>query len=704
MEARRPRHLDSVDLMRVITVAGVIAVHVVAGTNRRTSVPAGAATILLHVNREVFVLLTALVLTYSYGFRETWSLRTFWTRRYWLVATPYVAWTVVYFLADGPPGGLVEALRQVGSDLVTGMARYHLYFLLVTMQLYLVFPALLVLVRAARRWHGPILAASLALQLAFTAALHYQLSAPGPLGWWFAHPDALLPSYQLSVLAGAIGAFRLPELADWVRRHGTLVAATLVCVTAAAIGSYLYDLKIRNQAPTTASQVFQPAVTVESLAVLLAMYALGVWWSDWRRPAWLTGAVVRASDASFGIYLAHPLVLQVLMALGGATGLLGLLMGLPARYTLAIDLVVVLPLVLVVTWMAVGLARRSPLSVPLAGRRAVTVPAAERPRRAWATDGLRTVAMAAALAGVVASLDLSSVRLASGGTLPSAPPAPDRVPALTATTAPTPPAGAVSDLETVEAGGLQRTYQVIRPVRPAATRLPAVVFLHGVNATIGGEEARDGLLTAAAAGQVVLVYPVGYGMSWDVGSCCGAAMDQGVDDMAFLSDVVDDVLAMPDVDTSRISLAGYSNGGKMAFRLSCARPGVFISLVIVDAVPVTPCASRPPISLLEFAARDDSELPYESSDGPRTVDGVRLTPVVTQVASWRQRDGCEVTPAVRTLGYLTTELWSSCRLGARVELATYGHGGHDWPYGDDDATPGAGQIMWTFLTQLNQPT
>jgi polyhydroxybutyrate depolymerase len=253
------------------------------------------------------------------------------------------------------------------------------------------------------------------------------------------------------------------------------------------------------------------------------------------------------------------------------------------------------------------------------------------------------------------------------------------------------------------AGGIVRTYQVIRPEHPVAPRLPAVIFLHGVNALIGEEEARNGLLPAAASGQVVLIYPVGYGMSWDVKTCCGAAMDEGVDDMAFLGQVVDAVLAMPDVDPTRITLGGYSNGGKMAFRLSCARPGVFISLIIVNAVPITSCASRPPISLLEFAAPDDSELPYEPTDGPRTVNGVRLTPVVTQMANWRQRDGCETTPAVRAQGYLTTQLWSSCRLGARVELATYGHGGHDWQYGDG-VTPGAGQIMWAFLTQLNQPT
>src|SRR5262252_90395 len=153
--------------MRVLTVGGVIAVHVVTGTNKPTSVPAGAATILLHVNREMFVLITALVLTYAYAARDPWPLRGFWARRYWLVGVPYVAWTVVYFLADGPMSGPLQAVHQLGMDLLTGSARYHLYFLLVTMQLYLVFPLLLEFVRRARRYHFPILVASLAVQLAF---------------------------------------------------------------------------------------------------------------------------------------------------------------------------------------------------------------------------------------------------------------------------------------------------------------------------------------------------------------------------------------------------------------------------------------------------------------------------------------------------------------------------------------------------------
>src|SRR5262249_38735743 len=183
----------------------------------------------------------ALVLTYAYAGRARWSLGRFWARRYWLVGTPYVAWSVVYFLANGMPANLWSAVRQLAIDLADGGARYHLYFLLVTMQLYLVFPLLLALVRATRRHHGLLLAASAVLQLAFTAAVHAKIQPGGPLGWWLDHPDSLLPSYQLYVLAGAVLAVRLDDLTDWVRRHRLVVVGLVAAGVVAGLASYGYD-------------------------------------------------------------------------------------------------------------------------------------------------------------------------------------------------------------------------------------------------------------------------------------------------------------------------------------------------------------------------------------------------------------------------------------------------------------------------------
>jgi polyhydroxybutyrate depolymerase len=258
--------------------------------------------------------------------------------------------------------------------------------------------------------------------------------------------------------------------------------------------------------------------------------------------------------------------------------------------------------------------------------------------------------------------------------------------------APTPVGGVTDSTVTLQVGGLTRTYELIRPVQPAADRLPALVVLHGFTATVAGEEQRDGLLPVAAAGQAVLVYPAGYGQSWNAGVCCAPATTDHVDDVGFLDAVIQQVAADPGIDPALVTLVGFSNGGRMAYDVDCAQPGIVTSVVAVMAVPVTPCGTSTPVSLLEIAAADDPEVPY----APGTGGGLGLTAVTDETAAWRGRDGCADTVNTQTsAGLLTSALWSDCRWGSRVELATYASGGHEWQSGDA-TTPSMGRLIWSF--------
>ena len=61
-----------------------------------------------------------------------------------------------------------------------------------------------------------------------------------------------------------------------------------------------------------------------------------------------------------------------------------------------------------------------------------------------------------------------------------------------------------------------------------------------------------------------------YKESWNAIGCCGAAAKANVNDVAFLEALV------PKVDPGRtrpIYFVGYSNGGRMAYRLDCTDPG-----------------------------------------------------------------------------------------------------------------------------------
>ena len=61
--------------------------------------------------------------------------------------------------------------HQLGYDLLTGNAEYHLYFLLVTLQIYLIFPLLLRLIRTLQGHHGLLFGSALVFEIAETWAL-----------------------------------------------------------------------------------------------------------------------------------------------------------------------------------------------------------------------------------------------------------------------------------------------------------------------------------------------------------------------------------------------------------------------------------------------------------------------------------------------------------------------------------------------------
>jgi surface polysaccharide O-acyltransferase-like enzyme len=354
-------------------IAGVIAVHVVAFTTNPEDLVVGAANALLHVNREVFFFLTAFVLCYTYGSRHGWSLTSFWRKRYLFVGVPYLAWSLVYFLADGGAYRPWSApARRLLGDVLAGTARYHLYFLLVTMEIYAVFPLLLWLLAATRRHHALLLAASLAVQTAFTATLHYARDAaphaPGLLGAWMRNPDPVVFSYQLYLVAGGIAALHLEELTAWVRAHRRLVHLLVAGGLAAGLASYVLDHAAAGMDAAAAGEVFQPMIAVTTAASVLGLFALGVRWADRGPQRRFRRAVRTGSDATFGVYLAHPLLLQGLLILAAPLAARAVTGEVPSALVLPLDVLVVVPVLLSASVAVVAWTRRTPASLFVAGR------------------------------------------------------------------------------------------------------------------------------------------------------------------------------------------------------------------------------------------------------------------------------------------------------------------------------------------------
>ncbi|MSX92973.1 MAG: prolyl oligopeptidase family serine peptidase, partial [Actinobacteria bacterium] len=109
------------------------------------------------------------------------------------------------------------------------------------------------------------------------------------------------------------------------------------------------------------------------------------------------------------------------------------------------------------------------------------------------------------------------------------------------------------------------------------TAMPLVVLLHGYGATGPIQEAYFGVQALAESEGFLYVHPTGTTNSlgkafWNAtDACCG--YQTTVDDVAYLTGILDSVSAQYDVDPKRIYFMGHSNGGFMSYRMACELSG-----------------------------------------------------------------------------------------------------------------------------------
>jgi polyhydroxybutyrate depolymerase len=324
---------------------------------------------------------------------------------------------------------------------------------------------------------------------------------------------------------------------------------------------------------------------------------------------------------------------------------------------------------------------------------------------------LALVTTTAFLAGVLGVLAVtggsgrSTPAVAAAGRLVTASPTPPPTPQGHRLS----PPGWTITVHHLASGGLGRYYEVARPVAaaggpsgsPASSKatpsLPVLVVLHGRVMSPANIMAVTHFL--AVVGPAIVVFPSGYDESWNAGYCCGGAQRAGVNDVAFLRAVVDQILVQqPGATPGRVYLAGFSNGGRMAYRMACDAPGLFAGVAAVEAVSVSPCPSTIPVPLLIVAASGDPLLTIGYRAPPKHVAGHVETTVQGEIATWRTLDGCGPQVATATLGDLHTQTWDHCTGHGRVEAATYGGGKHAWFQGCQ-ATPSAEGVIWAFFHQ-----
>jgi len=260
---------------------------------------------------------------------------------------------------------------------------------------------------------------------------------------------------------------------------------------------------------------------------------------------------------------------------------------------------------------------------------------------------------------------------------------------------------------TIVSKGTNRTANVHVPASYDPTKpTPVVLNFHGFTSDATQEALLSGMSAKADQEGFVVVYPEGLNSSWNAGACCGTSASSGVDDVQFVSDLLDSLEVQLCVDKKRVFATGMSNGAFLSHRLGCEMSDRIAAIAPVAGVLGVPaCNPTRPVPVMHFHGTLDPLVPYDGS----TTLGFISAP--DSFAGWAARDGCTGAP-VETYrnndAHCST--YQQCGAGATVTLCTIDGGGHTWPGGLPVPTLGyttsnisATDEMWTFFTQHPLP-
>ena len=224
---------------------------------------------------------------------------------------------------------------------------------------------------------------------------------------------------------------------------------------------------------------------------------------------------------------------------------------------------------------------------------------------------------------------------------------------------------------------------------------PLVVVLHG--GLGGAEQAQSAYGWDAVADRngFTVLYPEGLpiaiGHAWNAGSCCALPAALGVDDVGFISAIIDTLVNAKVADPKNVFATGMSNGAMLTYRLACDRPGRFAAIGPVAGTITSDCPTPAPISVLHIHGEADANVPFDGSATTKgtTAGTVRMS-VPTALERFRTAAKCPV-PTTSTAGPVTRQS-SSCPGGIDVNLITIAGAGHQWPGSPVQPTAAAAAI------------
>jgi polyhydroxybutyrate depolymerase len=154
-------------------------------------------------------------------------------------------------------------------------------------------------------------------------------------------------------------------------------------------------------------------------------------------------------------------------------------------------------------------------------------------------------------------------------------------------------------------------------------------------------------------------------------------------DVKFISDLIDKLETEYNIDVNRIYADGMSNGGGMAFALSCKlsdRIAAVGAVAAAQSLEWERCRDAKPVPVVAFHGTADRAAPYNG--GPTPVAPGELPNIPDWTARVARKNQCQADPVETRISLRVRRLaYTNCAEKADVILYTIEGGGHTWPGG-----------------------
>jgi len=304
--------LREVDFIRAFAALSVVAIHV-TGSYIYSSSGAFLWNLTMRYAVPLFIILSGFVLFQSEKNKKSFSCVTFWSKRLKKILIPYVLWNMIYMIYFSRhdmvkiTGNISGFLKDLGINSLTGKGTYHLYFMLIVLQLYLFYPLIRL---AARKYMKTTLLVSFGITLYCQTIIYLGVQNKVAIPQTYIPFFMLLPVWVFFFVFGMYFSSNIESLKEkFVGKY---------IITGALWAISLMILIIDTKLTKTQEISMKPSVIVYSILSFVFFYCVAYKFANTRNP--IGRLLDFLSEQSFLIYFSHVLFLDMVVSFSYIAG------------------------------------------------------------------------------------------------------------------------------------------------------------------------------------------------------------------------------------------------------------------------------------------------------------------------------------------------------------------------------------------------